>query len=178
MRRILRMLERPPDLSPMLFDPVASLNVWSLPNRSGERTFSPPSLSLLPHSAKRTQVRSKSLLKRVWFRQISLEPTDGFGRKSAVYGLNGQDAHSEEATLSTSDHRVAGSSPAGCKLHTIRNLYGAMRRKNRFERSITCQSFATFKANPLPSARQSAAGQAPGRADRLASNWLRTRGCR
>jgi hypothetical protein len=71
---------------------LVNLNVCSLPNRSGERTFSPSSLkALLPRSAKRTHICLK--LKRVWFRQISLQPTDGFMRKNAVYGLNGQRAY-------------------------------------------------------------------------------------
>ena len=36
--------------------------------------------------------RLKSLLQRVWLRQISLEPTDGLRRTSAAYGLNGHSA--------------------------------------------------------------------------------------
>ena len=34
----------------------------------------------------------KSLLQRVWLRQISSEPTDGFWCKRSVYGLNGRSA--------------------------------------------------------------------------------------
>src|SRR5262249_49973100 len=44
--------------------------------------------SLLPLSSKRTQIRLKSLLLLVWFRQIALEPMGCLCSKSTVRGLN------------------------------------------------------------------------------------------
>jgi hypothetical protein len=48
----------------------------------------------------------------------------------------------------TSDHRVAGSSPAGCKELKVSNLQQNKSNEKRVKRPITCQSFATFEANP------------------------------
>src|ERR1700680_1350077 len=47
------------------------------------------------------------------------------------------------------DHRVAGSSPAGCKSSAIADLQAILRSRKASFRAITCQSFATFEANPL-----------------------------
>ena len=49
----------------------------------------------------------------------------------------------------TSDHRVAGSSPAGCKSSLVAYLQAISHKKKASSRAITCQSFATFEANPL-----------------------------
>jgi hypothetical protein len=57
-----------------------------------EKRLSPrraPRRSLLPLSPKRTQVRLKSLLWRVWLTPDLIEPTGGLRCKSTVCGLNG-----------------------------------------------------------------------------------------
>jgi hypothetical protein len=52
------------------------------------------------------------------------------------------------ADFVTSDHRVAGSSPAGCKYPKANYLRQHKGDEKRTETPITCQSFATFEANP------------------------------
>jgi hypothetical protein len=44
----------------------------------------------------------------------------------------------------TSDHRVAGSSPAGCISSTRADLPAILKPQNGGDKSVTCQSFATF----------------------------------
>ena len=49
----------------------------------------------------------------------------------------------------TSDHRVAGSSPAGCKSAAIADSQTIYSLKIEAAKTITCQSLATFNAIPL-----------------------------
>jgi hypothetical protein len=49
----------------------------------------------------------------------------------------------------TSDHRVAGSSPAGCNSSTRADPMRVISRQNLVKKkTVTCHSFATFSVNP------------------------------
>jgi hypothetical protein len=56
--------------------------------------------------------------------------------------------YAETPAYVTSDHRVAGSSPAGCKISPRADPQTIYFSKTDVRKAITCQSFATFKANP------------------------------
>src|SRR6516225_11792636 len=60
-----------------------------------------------------------------------------------------QEPHLDWMEYMTSDHRVAGSSPAGCKSSLEADIQAIKLLRNSLRKTITCQSLATFDANPL-----------------------------
>jgi len=64
-----------------------------------------------------------------------------------------------------SDHRVAGSSPAGCKPCTRAHLQTIYSSKIDLSKTITCQSLATFEATPRVCVRRTAFSEMIARLD-------------